>query len=487
MGTRHGASALSANDAGDWVQAHAALSRLAKERAALDAEEGRWLLCAWRSAAHAHLGYASFPQYVERLFGYKPRTTQEKLRVAEAIEALPRLAQALEAGALTWCAARELTRVAVAETEQAWLDAARGKTLRELEVLVASKTPGDSPAAPAAELPRSRVLRFEVAADTFATFREAMRRLQSISGGTLDDDAVLFAMARHVLGGPRDEGRSSYQVSLSVCGVCGGGAQIAAGELVPVEAAVVDMAACDNQHLGELVPRAAALPAANENASPDTHLAARVEGRSPDGAAEPNGDDITSTDQSSNHAHVGTRIRRERGAANAAAAAIPPRCTTRADVRPTPRAQQTIPPALRRAVLTRDRRRCRVPGCAHATFVDVHHVQPRAEGGRNEASNLLTLCSAHHRAVHRGELLVEREHEGSFMFRHADGAAYGDPSAPRLIDAHAKVFSALRQLGFREGEVKMVLSELRGDAQLAGATVGRLLREALCRIKPTSR
>jgi hypothetical protein len=114
-------------------------------------------------------------------------------------------------------------------------------------------------------------------------------------------------------------------------------------------------------------------------------------------------------------------------------------------------------------------------------------VQPRAEGGRNEASNLLTLCSAHHRAVHRGDLLIEREHEDSFIFRHSDGAAYGSPTAPRLIDAHAKVFSALRQLGFRESAAKTVLSELRDDAELGGATVERLLREALCRIKPTTR
>jgi hypothetical protein len=142
---------------------------------------------------------------------------------------------------------------------------------------------------------------------------------------------------------------------------------------------------------------------------------------------------------------------------------------------------------LRRAVLTRDRRRCQVPGCTHATFVDVHHVQPRAEGGRHEASNLLVLCSAHHRAVHRGELLIEREHEGSFIFRHTDGAAYGNPTAPRLIDAHAKVFSALRQLGFREGAIKAVLFELRIDPELGGATVERLLREALCRIKLTAR
>ena len=205
MRTLNGASALSANETSDWVQAHAALSRLSRERAALDAEEGRWLLCAWRSAAHLHLGYGSFAQYVESLFGYKPRTTQEKLRVAEALETLPRLANALEAGALGWCAARELTRVALPHTEPAWLDAARGKTLRELEALVANKAPGDTPDTPATELPRPRVLRFEVEPDTFATFREAVQHLQRSAGGCLDDDALLLALARHVLGGHRDE------------------------------------------------------------------------------------------------------------------------------------------------------------------------------------------------------------------------------------------------------------------------------------------
>jgi hypothetical protein len=201
--------------------------------------------------------------------------------------------------------------------------------------------------------------------------------------------------------------------------------------------------------------------------------------------ALPSGDESTCTDQSSNHAHVGTPSQRERAVAHVARA-IPPLCTTGAGFPPPRRVQQSIPPALRRAVLTRDRRRCRGPGCTHAAFVDVHHVQPRAEGGRNEASNLLTLCSAHHRAVHRGELLIEPEHEGSFIFRHADGAAYGSPIAPLLINAHAKVFSALRQLGFREAEVKVVLSELRADAELASVTVERLLREALRRIEPTT-
>ena len=186
-----------------------------------------------------------------------------------------------------------------------------------------------------------------------------------------------------------------------------------------------------------------------------------VEGRA--GAADSSDDERTPTPQRSEHAHVG------------------------ADDRPLPRAKQSIPPALRRAVLMRDQRRCRAPGCTHAMFVDVHHVQPRAEGGRNEASNLLTLCGTHRRAVHRGELLIEREQDGALIFRHADGSAYGHPVAPRLIDAHAKVFSALRHLGFREGEVKSVLAELRGDAALEGATVERLLYEALRRIRPKAR
>ena len=232
MATHRDAAALSSREEPlteppSWTEAHEALSRLARERAALDAEEGRWLLCALRAAAHVHFGFGSFCQYVEWLFGYRPRTTQEKLRVAEALERLPRLAEALGSGALGWCAARELTRVAVPGTEQRWLDAARGKTQRELEALVADKAPGDAPDAPGTGEPRRHVLRFEVAADTFATFRHAMQHLERAAGSRLDHDALLLAMARHVLGGPSDDGRSSYQISLQVCSGCGRGQQLA--------------------------------------------------------------------------------------------------------------------------------------------------------------------------------------------------------------------------------------------------------------------
>ncbi len=77
-GTNNEASKNS-GEKSEWIRAHEALSILARERAAADAEEGRWLLAALRSAAHVHLGYGSFTEYIERLFGYKPRSTQEKL------------------------------------------------------------------------------------------------------------------------------------------------------------------------------------------------------------------------------------------------------------------------------------------------------------------------------------------------------------------------------------------------------------------------
>jgi len=56
--------------------------------------------------------------------------TSERLRVATSLEQLPKLSNSLRQGQLCWSAVRELTRVATADTEQAWLEfAADGKAL----------------------------------------------------------------------------------------------------------------------------------------------------------------------------------------------------------------------------------------------------------------------------------------------------------------------------------------------------------------------
>ena len=88
------------------------------------------------------------------------------------------------------------------------------------------------------------------------------------------------------------------------------------------------------------------------------------------------------------------------------------------------RAAQTVPPATRRAVLRRDEGKCAVPGCRHAAFVDVHHIERQVEGGGHDLANLVSLCSVHHDAAHRGRLVVRR-HEGERRFERADGQPYG--------------------------------------------------------------
>ena len=64
------------------------------------------------------------------------------------------------------------------------------------------------------------------------------------------------------------------------------------------------------------------------------------------------------------------------------------------------RATRTIPPALRRAVVARDRT-CMAPGCGRLPeHCDVHHVVFWEHGGETSLENTVLLCRHHHRLVH---------------------------------------------------------------------------------------
>jgi hypothetical protein len=149
------------------------------------------------------------------------------------------------------------------------------------------------------------------------------------------------------------------------------------------------------------------------------------------------------------------------------------------------RAKQTIAPAPRRAVRTRDQRRCVVPGCRNARFLDLHHIGLRSEGGGNEADNLVTLCGVHHRAVHRGTLSVSGRISTGVVFRHADGSDYGVVAKPPLVDALASTFVALRRLGFREDEIRRAQAEVTKSGDGQELNLERLLRDTLARLSST--
>ena len=98
----------------------------------------------------------------------------------------------------------------------------------------------------------------------------------------------------------------------------------------------------------------------------------------------------------------------------------------------TGRRTRTIPAALRRALLVRDRGTCTFPGCTHR-IVDAHHLKHWANGGPTLASNLTSLCRWHHMLIHEGGYRIELGSDGPRFFR-PDGRAVPatPPARPRM-------------------------------------------------------
>ena len=77
--TRYGSetgTAATGGVMGDWRQVDRALRSIASRRAALDAEEARWLREAERLMIWQRLGFVSALDYMERALGYGPRAAR---------------------------------------------------------------------------------------------------------------------------------------------------------------------------------------------------------------------------------------------------------------------------------------------------------------------------------------------------------------------------------------------------------------------------
>jgi len=82
------------------------------------------------------LGYSSIYQYAAEELGFSTTRAGDFKRLAEKLEALPRVAAKVESGELGYTKAREIVKVADPATEDDWLAVAAKQSRRELEATV---------------------------------------------------------------------------------------------------------------------------------------------------------------------------------------------------------------------------------------------------------------------------------------------------------------------------------------------------------------
>ena len=90
------------------------------------------------------------------------------------------------------------------------------------------------------------------------------------------------------------------------------------------------------------------------------------------------------------------------------------------------RASRIVPERTRLAIEERDRG-CRVPGCDHTAWLQVHHIVHWLDGGPTDTWNLVALCSHHHRLHHQGNFSIEGNADDP------DGLIFTDRKGRRLM------------------------------------------------------
>jgi 5-methylcytosine-specific restriction endonuclease McrA len=300
-----------------------------------------WFAEVQRRELYRGLGFASLQLYATEGLGFTDNRYWQFKRLADDLERLPVLKEAVASGQLGWTKATQVARVATPATEEAWVAKAATTGRRELacavqqvcrrEAAARSSTSSKSstsagplfaePAAmPREPLPATITLRGDgLQVARFEALLEKAHKLGLMANGADRLEAVLAGLEALVAGQDATMAGPATQIVIHQCPDCGSAAAVTQRGELPLAPAQVAAAACD------------------------------------------------------------ARVRRAGGANKA-----------------------TIPPKVRASVLARDRHRCASPGCRSTRFLEVHHLTPRAHGGSNRAENLVTLCGRCHRHAHEG-------------------------------------------------------------------------------------
>jgi len=353
-------------------------------------------------------GFRSCAAWLAWKVGLGPGAAREKVRVARALGTLPRLAQALAHGELSYSKVRELTRVAKPETEERLLAVGRAGTAEHVERIVRGwrRVDQQAEAREASQRHSGRALQVYQGDDGMVIVRG---RLEPEVGAVL---VQALAAAREA----QYQKTHTGNVPAGTCGdVSAETPAMAQPTMVQQQADALGLLAETALHHGvdpgapaeryQVVVHVDAPVLADADAPGQSVLedGARV----PAGTSQRLACDATRVimrhDSDGRVTEVGARTR-------------------------------TIPPALRRALHYRDRA-CRFPGCG-VRFGQGHHIRHWAHGGPTTLSNLALLCRRHHRAVHEEGYQMDRRPDGELQFRCPDGRPLPEvpPTAPVPAD-----------------------------------------------------
>jgi hypothetical protein len=75
---------------------------------------------------------------------------------------------------------------------------------------------------------------------------------------------------------------------------------------------------------------------------------------------------------------------------------------------------------------------CRFPGCGSRQFTQAHHIVWWERGGTTDPSNLVLICTFHHKLVHEHGWGLRRDPSGEVCWFGPDGLPYhAGPDPPR--------------------------------------------------------
>ena len=334
-------------------------------------------------------GTQSCAHWLNWMCGISMTTAREKVRVARALENLPKISAAMSRGELSYWKARELTRVACQGTEEYLLSIAMHGTADHVEKTV-------------------RV--FRRAKDAEELSKEAQQQAHRSAHYHYDEDGSLILKARLP-------------------------AEVGALVLKALQSAM-DQAPQPNPPAGASEQRP------SWTARRADALGVLAESFLEHGPGALNGGDRTLVTV---HVAAETLRRKEAGCCEieegpsiAAETARRVACDASVvaiieneDGEPlnVGRKTRTISAPLRRFLNARDRG-CRFPGCSN-TRCDAHHIKHWANGGETKPTNLVSLCWFHHRMVHEGQVEIQVI-DGAIRFTHPNGK-YFDSVAPFYV------------------------------------------------------